>query len=83
MGTNNIFLISHDSLNHLYVLRYVCKTFDHHIVHGLPKYNSKLVTLFILIITLKYFPCGFILVFHNASQAHFVNITIFLCKNLK
>lgn len=82
MGTNNIILISHDSYNHLYVLCYVCEIFDHHIVHGLPK-NSKLVTFFILLITLNYFPCSFILVYHNTSQAHFVNITIFLCKNLK
>jgi len=83
VGTNNIFLISHDSYNYLYVLSYVCKTFDHHIVHGLTKYNWKLITLFILVITLNYFPCSFILVFHNTSQAHFFNITIFLSKNLK
>ncbi len=83
MGTNNIFLISHDFYNYLYVLGYVCKTFDHHIVHGLTKYNSKLITLFILVTALNYFPCSFILVFHNTSQAHFFKVTIFLCKNLK
>jgi hypothetical protein len=85
VGTNNIFFISHDSYSRLYVLcwyLYACKTFDHRIVHGLLKYNSKLVTLFIVVVTLNYFLCNFILMFHNTSQAHFVNITIFFVRIL-
>lgn len=77
-----IFFISHDSYNHLYVLCYACKTFDCYIVHGLPKYNSKLLTLFIVVVTLNYFPCNFICLSQYFSSP-FCQHHNFFGKNLK